>query len=98
MATGNMKKLSRDTGIPYRSVIYSIEQAKAKIKAAILKTHGSWRTSCNTKYAIRRHQPGIPLLLDRLAVVPFLRQRSSNLACLGFQGYIQLGNNSGNFS
>ena len=40
MATGNMKKLSRETGIPYRSVIYSIEQAKAKIKAAILKTHG----------------------------------------------------------
>ena len=40
MATGNMKKLSRETGIPYRSVIYSIEQAKAKIKAAILKTYG----------------------------------------------------------
>jgi peptide methionine sulfoxide reductase MsrA len=36
-----MKKLSRDTGIPYRSVIYSIEQAKAKIKAAILLKHGN---------------------------------------------------------
>ena len=41
MATGNMKKLSRETGIPYRSVIYSIEQAKAKIKAAILLNHGT---------------------------------------------------------
>ena len=41
MATGNMKKLSRETGIPYRSVIYSIEQAKAKIKAAILLKHGT---------------------------------------------------------
>jgi hypothetical protein len=36
MEIGNMKALSRETGIPYRSIIYSIEQAKAKIKAAIL--------------------------------------------------------------
>ena len=39
LKTGNMKKLSRDTGIPYRSIIYSIDQAKAKIKAAI-QAHG----------------------------------------------------------
>jgi hypothetical protein len=35
MQTGNMKAMSRETGIPYRSIIYSIEQAKAKIKTAI---------------------------------------------------------------
>jgi hypothetical protein len=35
MQTGNMKAMSRETGIPYRSIIYSIEQAKAKIKNAI---------------------------------------------------------------
>ena len=35
MQTGNMKAMSRETGIPYRSIIYSIEQAKAKIKSAI---------------------------------------------------------------
>ena len=39
LRTGNMKKLSRETGIPYRSIIYSIDQAKAKIKAAI-QSHG----------------------------------------------------------
>ena len=39
LRTGNMKKMSRETGIPYRSIIYSIEQAKAKIKAAILNGH-----------------------------------------------------------
>jgi len=35
MQTGNMKAMSRETGIPYRSIIYSIEQAKNKIKTAI---------------------------------------------------------------
>ena len=39
MQTGNMKAMSRETGIPYRSIIYSIDQAKAKIKAAI-QSHG----------------------------------------------------------
>jgi organic radical activating enzyme len=39
MQTGNMKAMSRETGIPYRSIIYSIEQAKAKIKTAI-ESHG----------------------------------------------------------
>ena len=39
MQTGNMKAMSRETGIPYRSIIYSIEQAKVKIKNSI-ESHG----------------------------------------------------------
>jgi len=39
MQTFNMKRLSRETNIPYRSIIFSIEKSKERIKAA-LETHG----------------------------------------------------------
>ena len=35
MKTWNMKLLSRETGIPYRSICYSVEKIKERLKRAI---------------------------------------------------------------